>query len=79
MDVAEPATGSTLTGETGHGGSGTSSSGECLSMLVKLKSSPELESSHKLTGAALQLEVLAADMLQIPIEAVQLKHDGLQE
>ena len=48
-------------------------------MLVKLNSSPELESSQKLTGAALQPEVLAADVLQIPIEAVQLRHDGLQE
>ena len=45
VEVAEPATGSTLMGETGCGASGTSPSGVCWSMGVKLNSSPEPESS----------------------------------
>ena len=40
VEVAEPATGSTLMGETGRGASGTSTSGVCSSMGVKSNSSP---------------------------------------
>ena len=54
VEVAEPATGSTLMGETGHGASSTSPSGVCSSTGVKSNSSPEPESSRKLPGAALQ-------------------------
>ena len=53
VEVAEPATGSTLMGETGRGASSTSPSGVCSSTGVKSNSSPELESSQKLPGAAL--------------------------
>ena len=54
VEVAEPATGLTLMGETGHGASGTSPSGVCSSMGVKSNSSPEPESSRKLPGAGLR-------------------------
>ena len=45
VEVAEPATGSTLMGETGCGASGSSPSGVCLSTGVKLKSTLEPDSS----------------------------------
>jgi hypothetical protein len=61
VEVAEPATGSTLLGgETGRGASGTSPSGECSSTPVKSNSSPEPGSSRKLTGAALRPPVRGA-------------------
>ena len=44
----------TVMGGTGHGASGTSPSGVCLSTPLKSNSSPEPESSQKLLGAALQ-------------------------
>ena len=54
VEVAEPATGSTLMGETGCGASGTSPSGVCSFTGVKSNSSPELESSRELPGAGLR-------------------------
>jgi len=53
VEATEPAVGSTLVGEIGGCLCCTSSSAECLSKPVKLKSSPELGSSRRLIGAAL--------------------------
>ena len=53
VEVAEPATGSTLMGGTGRGAFSTYPSGVCLFMGVKSNSSPEPESSQKLPGAGL--------------------------
>ena len=53
VEVAEPATGSTLMGETGCGASGMSPLEVCSSTGVKSNSSPEPESSQKLPGTAL--------------------------
>jgi hypothetical protein len=54
VEVAEPATGSTLAGELGRCACCTSSSADCSSKPVKSKSSPEPGSSRRLAGAALR-------------------------
>jgi len=58
VEVAEPATGSMLAGEIGRCACCTSSSADCSSKPVKLKSSPEPGSSRRLTGAALRPAVV---------------------
>ena len=58
VEVAEPATGSTLAGEIGRCACCTSSLADCSSKPVKSKSSPELGSSRRLTGAALRPAVV---------------------
>ena len=57
VEAAEPAVGSMLVGEIGRCLCCTSSSAECSSKPVKLKSSPELGSSRRLIGAALHKAV----------------------
>ena len=66
VEVAEPATGSTLMGETGRDASGTPPSGVCSSTGVKSNSSPEPESSRKLPGAALRPAVRDLGCLALP-------------